>query len=176
MAQSAHQIEVEDLKAAGLNPILSGTGGMGANVPSIGLPQQNDAVTPAVNSGLAAYKNSQEVENMKTTNENLKETTNNIQADTDKKISDKVLNNRQSQLTEQLIKKATADTEVSNNSAKNSLLNNQLLQNQLPKAINDANAEKIIGPKAAKFDRFMESLGHLNPFTSSAKNLSTMGK
>jgi len=34
MARNAHQYEVEDLKKAGLNPILSGLGGSGAATPS----------------------------------------------------------------------------------------------------------------------------------------------
>ena len=50
MASTAHQIEVADMRKAGLNPILSATGGNGASVPGAG----NASVSAAGVSGASA--------------------------------------------------------------------------------------------------------------------------
>lgn len=58
-AANRHQTEVADLRAAGLNPILS-SGGSGAPMPDV-----EDSVSPAVNSALAQRAVAQELVNMR---------------------------------------------------------------------------------------------------------------
>ena len=61
MAQKAHQYEVADLRAAGLNPILSGMGGQGARASGGAMPQ-----TPQFSAAaLAALKLKAEVDLIK---------------------------------------------------------------------------------------------------------------
>lgn len=45
---TAHQAEVEDLRKAGLNPILSGMGGQGAITPNVGSSGKSEAFQKAV--------------------------------------------------------------------------------------------------------------------------------
>lgn len=93
MSSSAHQREVEDLRQAGLNPILSATRGMGASTPPGSVAPQHDVLTPAMASAMAAWagerdskrveneteKNLEEVRQLKKTNERLLERLKNIE-------------------------------------------------------------------------------------------------
>jgi len=71
MSSTAHQREVVDLRAAGLNPILSATGGSGASTPGGAMANIEQEIGPAISSALQAANVTQNLKNMKAARKNI---------------------------------------------------------------------------------------------------------
>lgn len=76
MSSTAHQREVADLRAAGLNPILS-AGGSGSSTPSVGMATMNSPLSAAVSSAKDSMALSQQLK-QQVAQTNLAQTQNKI--------------------------------------------------------------------------------------------------
>jgi len=148
MSGTAHQREVADLRKAGLNPILSATGGSGASTPSASQGTVEDPSSKAISSALEAKRMAQENEAIKSQTELNKKTGDKAEADKDVAKANEALIKAQ-------IPAAVA-------SAKYEALQNTMKHNIL-------NAIKGVGDKGTKKWESMKNSAKENPLYNRIK-------
>lgn len=194
MSSTAHQREVADLKAAGLNPILSARLG-GASSPTGATPTMNDVIGPAVNAaantGLAIQKQDAEVDNIRAQTAVAKAQESNIQADTlnksplgdllraqASKYLDDISSNFQNR-SESLTRMQKMYREFGNIDADTDLkraytsVQGEVLSSARAQATADKMRDEFL--KSGRFADWVRTLGiigrEINPFANSAKSI-----
>lgn len=161
--RKAHQYEVEDLREAGLNPILSANGG-GATPGGLNTPSLSDTVSPAVNSGLSsaiAIKSQNADLDLKKEQTALTATQERGQSATNSKIVDETM---KTQAEERNIRQ---DTEAKKHQTDSIYLQNKMLRETMPSMIKEAKAK-------GDWSQVNQALGALKTGTSTASDVVDM--
>ena len=187
MSSTAHQRQVADLRAAGLNPILSSRYG-GASSPGGAQAQLTDTISPAVSTALGARRMNEEIKQMQANVDNTRETNKNIREQ--RKVIAMQAKELEARVVNLNMNSAKASTAMNVDQAQTAYLQEQaasaseqrkimplqrmeldrrtrMMQTQLEGLLEEEKIDK------STYGKIMRWLGRMNPLSSSARNIMT---